>query len=103
MYNAVFDKTMESLGNRVNVHLVMDPVQCQKLAARPTLQRFEIINTDLELARPHIVQTKPIYVGFCILELSKVTMYESIMTRSLRDTDGTRDYSTRTQTRSCTT
>ena len=79
MNNAVFGKTMESLRNRVNVHLVMDPVRCQKLAARPTLQRFEIINTDLvmlQLARPHIIQTKRIYVGFCILELSKVTMYE---------------------------
>ena len=54
-------------------------VRCQKLATRPTLQRFEIINIDLvmmQLARPHIIHTKPIYVGFCILELSKVTMYE---------------------------
>ena len=79
MNNAVFGKTMESLRNRVNVHLVMDPVRCKKLAARPTLESIEIINSDLvmmKLARPHIVQTKPIYVGFCVLELSKVTMFE---------------------------
>lgn len=70
---------MESLRNRVNVHLVMDPVRCKKLAARPTLQRMEIINPDLvmmQLARPHITQNKPIYVGFSVLELSKITMYE---------------------------
>ena len=30
----------------------------------------------VKLARPHIIMEKPIYVGFCILELSKVTMYE---------------------------
>jgi len=77
--NAVFGKSMESLRNRVNVHLVMDPVRCKKLAARPTLQRMEIINPDLvmmQLTRPHITQNKPIYVGFSVLELSKITMYE---------------------------
>ena len=79
MNNAVFGKTMESLRNRVNIHLVMDPVRCKKPAARPTIQRFEIINTDLvmmQLARQQITQTKPIYVGFSVLELSKLTMYE---------------------------
>lgn len=79
MNNAVFGKTMESLRNRVNVHLVMDPVRFKKLVARPTLRQAEIINHDLvmvKLARPHIIMEKPIYVGFCILELSKVTMYE---------------------------
>ena len=79
MNNAVFGKTMESIRNRVNIHLVMDPVRCKKLAARPTIQRFEIINTDLvmmQLARQQITQTKPMYVGFSVLELSKLTMYE---------------------------
>ena len=79
MNNAVFGKTMESLRNRVNVHLVMDPVRFKKLAVRPTLRQAEIINHDLvmvKLARPHIIMEKPIYVGFCVLELSKVTMYE---------------------------
>jgi len=79
MNNAVFGKTMESLRNSVNIHLVMDPVRCKKLAARPTIQRFEIINMDLvmmQLARQQITQTKPIYVGFSVLELSKLTMYE---------------------------
>jgi len=47
MNNAVFGKTMESLRNRVNVHLVMDPVRCKKLAAQPTVQHFKIINHDL--------------------------------------------------------
>jgi len=31
--SAVFGKSMENLRNRVNVHLVMDPVRCKKLAA----------------------------------------------------------------------
>ena len=37
------------------------------------------INTDLvmmQMARQQITQTKPIYVGFSVLELSKITMYE---------------------------
>jgi len=79
MNNAVFGKTMECLRNRVNVHLVLDPVRCKKLAARPTCQRFEIINPDLvmmKLSRAHITQNKPIYIGFTVLELSKITMYE---------------------------
>ena len=85
MNNAVFGKTMESLRNRVNVHLVMDPVRFKKLVARPTLRQAEIINHDLvmvKLARPHIIMEKPIYVGFVYLNCQKLQCTSFTMTIS---------------------
>jgi len=78
MVNAVFGKTMENLRNRVNVKLVTDDKQAKKLIAKPSCQMFKAINEDLtlvKLMKPNLLQNKPIFVGFSILELSKVHMY----------------------------
>ena len=45
--NSVFGKTMECLRNRINLKLVTNPIRGKKLIARPTFQRFDIINKDL--------------------------------------------------------
>ena len=45
--NSVFGKTMEYLRNRINLKLVTNPIRAKKLIARPTFQRFDIINNDL--------------------------------------------------------
>ena len=44
--NSVFGKTMECLRNRINLKLVTNPIRAKKLIARPTFQRFDIINKD---------------------------------------------------------
>jgi len=47
--------------------------------AKPALKKFAIINEDLvmvQLARKKILQNKPLYTGFVVLELSKVLMYD---------------------------
>jgi len=77
--NAFFGKTCENVRNRVYLQLVADPDKLVKLASKVTFKRSEMINTDLvlvEAARTKIVLNKPIAVGFSILELSKLIMYQ---------------------------
>jgi len=77
--NAFFGKTVENIRNRVNIRLIADPQKLLKATARAAFQRSEIINQDLVMvrsARAEIVLNKPISIGFTILELAKLVMYE---------------------------
>ena len=77
--NSTYGKTMESMRNRVNIRLIADPAKLRKAVSKPSYQQAQIINTDLVMvraARQKILLNKPIAVGFCILELSKLIMYK---------------------------
>ena len=77
--NATFGKTMENVRNRVNVRLIVDPNKLTKAVSKPSFRQSEIINPDLVMvrgARAQIKLNKPIAVGFSVLELSKLVMYE---------------------------
>ena len=79
MNNSVFGKTMENLRKRVNVKLVNTEKQLEKLSASPLFDYFRIFNEDLvavNMKKPSLYLNRPIYVGFCILDLSKVLMYD---------------------------
>ena len=76
--NSVFGKTMECLRNRINLKLVTNSIRARKLIARHTFQRFDIINKDLTsitMVKDKALFNRPIYIGFSILDLSKITMY----------------------------
>ena len=77
--NAVFGKSMEQMRNRINVRLISDRNKALKAISKPTFLHSEIINEDLVMIRAKkmkITLNKPIYVGFTILELSKLIMYQ---------------------------
>jgi hypothetical protein len=77
--NAVFGKTMENLRKRVNVKLVNDKTKLTKLTARPSFDSFRIFSEDLaavNMKKTKLYLNRPIYVGFTILDLSKVLMYQ---------------------------
>ncbi|XP_078335323.1 uncharacterized protein LOC144626188 [Crassostrea virginica] len=79
MNNSVFGKTMENLRKRVDIQLVRHKKRLMKLSAKPGFKSFKIFNEDLasvELIKQKLVLNRPIYVGFSILELSKVLMYD---------------------------
>ena len=70
---------MENLRKRVNVELVNNEKRVKKVLAKPTCKSYTIINEDLVMVQfvpKKIVQNKPLYTGFVVLELSKVLMYE---------------------------
>ena len=89
--NATFGKTMENVRNRVNVRLIADPDKLTKAVSKPSFRHSEIINQDLvmvKVARGKIMLNKPIAVGFTILELSKLIMYQfyyDVMKRKFGD------------------
>ena len=86
--NMLFGKTMESLRQRMDLELVTNPTRAKKLIAKPTTLHCDIISENLVSVRkqkPKIIVDRPIYLGFCILELSKINMYifhyEEIMSK----------------------
>lgn len=85
MNNSVFGKTMENVMKRVNVKLLShweNRGKCQgvqSLIAKPEFHSLSIFSESLaavQLKKTRIFYNKPIYLGFCILDLSKTLMYQ---------------------------
>ena len=82
MNNAVFGKTMENVRDRVDVRLVTrwdGRYGAEELIARPNFHSRSVFSENLmavELRKLEVKFDKPIYVGMCILEISKTCLYE---------------------------
>ncbi|XP_072758412.1 uncharacterized protein [Anoplolepis gracilipes] len=82
MNNAVFGKTMENVRNRVDVKLITkwdDRYGAEAMIAKPNFHSRSIFSENLiavELRRLEVKFYKPIYVGMCILDVSKMCLYE---------------------------
>ena len=77
--NSIFGKSIESVRKRINVQLVTCPNRMIKLASKPSFESFRIFNKNLaavHMKKSNIKLNKPIYLGMCILEISKCVMYE---------------------------
>ena len=70
---------MENIRNRVDIRLVNEEKQAEKLASKPTYEGRTIFSgslTAVHMKRAKIKFDKPIYVGLCILDLSKTLIYD---------------------------
>ena len=79
MVNSVFGKTMENLRKRTNVKLVNNAKDYVKSVSRPPFVSQKILSRNfvaIHKVKPVLLLNKPIYVGFCILELRKLLMYD---------------------------
>ena len=77
--NSVFGKTMENIRKHVNIKLVNNEKQAKKLAAKPNLERCTFFDEKfivIHMKKTCIVYDKPVYLGMCILDLSKTLMYD---------------------------
>ncbi|UYV83819.1 hypothetical protein LAZ67_X000294 [Cordylochernes scorpioides] len=77
--NSVYGKTIENLRKRVRVEVVTEPERAAKLMAKPTLDSFHIIEEDLvilKMKKRNLTLNKPVYIGFTILELSKLKIFQ---------------------------
>ena len=68
MNNCVFGKTIENIENRVDIKLVEDKEKARTLAAKPNYDHCTIFDENL-IAK--IYYNKSVYLGMCILDLSK--------------------------------
>jgi hypothetical protein len=80
--NSVFGKSMENLRKRQKVELIQpqtNPKRYRKLIADPLYKGRKIFYDNLvavHLKKAVIKMERPIYIGFSVLELSKLCMYQ---------------------------
>ena len=82
MNNAVFGKTMEDVRKHGDIKLVKTDYKRNKLVSEPNYHTMKLIKENfnnlsiIEMKKLKVKMNKPIYLGLCILEISKTTMYE---------------------------
>ena len=79
MINSVYGKTMEDLQKKINVRLVNNEKGFLKHTSRRTHITYEIFDKNyvaIYEIKQILTLNKPIYVGFIVLELSKLLMYD---------------------------
>ena len=70
---------MKILRNRIDVKLASNKIDYSKWTYKPSYMSPKIFENDLVAMRKNkatLTLNKPAYTGICILELSKVLMYE---------------------------
>ena len=70
---------METIRNRVDVRLVTSEKQAKKLISKPNFEHRTIFPENLtavHMKKTKQYNNKPIYLGTCILDLSKTLMYD---------------------------
>jgi len=79
MNNSVFGKTMENIRNRVDIRLRTSSDKASKLVVKPNFRHCTIFHENIvavHMKKTIIYYNKPVYLGMCILDLSKTLMYE---------------------------
>ena len=79
MNNSAFVKTIENLRKRIKVRLVNNAEDYKKCVSKPIFfsqKKFSKNFAAIHGIKPVSTLDKPVYVGFSILHLSKLLMYE---------------------------
>ena len=79
MNNSVFGKTMENIRGRVDIKLATTEEEVGKWIYRPNYKHRTTFSDNLvaiHMAKTKLYFNKPVYLGMCILDLSKTLMYE---------------------------
>jgi len=79
MNNSVFGKTVENIRNRVDIRLHTSSDKASQLVVKPNFRHCTIFDENLvavHMKKTRIYYNKPVYLGMCILYLSKTLMCE---------------------------
>ena len=79
MNNAFYGKTMENIRGRVNVKMLNTHEEARRMFSKPTYKDHVVFNDNLIAVLnnvPSVKFNKPIYLGMCILDYSKLLMYQ---------------------------
>ena len=77
--NCIYGKSIENQRKRMNVKLINDKKTYQRCVNKPNFISQKIFDKHfvaVHCSKAVLTLNKPIYVGFCILELSKLLMYQ---------------------------
>ena len=77
--NSIYGKSIENIRKTINVKLVNDKKTYQKCVNKPNFISQKIFDKNIvavHCSKTILTLNKPIYVVFCILELSKLLMYQ---------------------------
>ena len=78
--NCVYGKSMENIRKRISVKLVNDSNEYLKCVSMPNFilshELFDKNFVAIHQIKTVLTLNKPIYIGFCILELNKLLMYK---------------------------
>jgi hypothetical protein len=78
MNNAVFGKTMENIRKRVSIEIVANNERrIRKVTAKPNFDSLKIFSDNFVAAsvkNTNLLLNKPVYIGPCVLDLSKYLM-----------------------------
>lgn len=79
MNNAVFGKSLENKKKHKDIKLVTNAKQLTKLVQKANFKTSIIINENLVavcMGKTSVVLDRPLYVGMCILDISKLLLYD---------------------------
>ena len=79
MNNCMYGKSIENIRKRINVKLIHDRRKYLKIVNKPNFVSQKIIDKNfvaVHCMKKCLTLNKPIYIGFSILELSKLLMYK---------------------------
>lgn len=79
MNNSVYGKCLENKRNHMSLRLISDEKKLQKLVQKPNFKTSIIINDSLVavcMNKTNVVMDRPLYVGMCVLDISKTHMYD---------------------------
>ena len=77
--NSVFGKTMENVRNHRDIKLATKDKRRNQSVSEPIYWAIKGFSENLvatEMKKPKVKMNKPIYLGFSILDSSKIVMYE---------------------------
>jgi hypothetical protein len=83
MVNSVYGKTVENQSKRTDIRICQTRAQCAKLSIKPQCIGFRIFSEHLSAVqskKPACLINKPFYVGFSVLDISKVCLFDSLCT-----------------------
>ena len=73
MNNSVFGNIVDNIENRADVKSVIEREVARKLAAKPNFKHCTIFDENLttNMKKTVLYYNKPVYLGMCVLDLSK--------------------------------
>jgi hypothetical protein len=79
MSNSIYGKSVEDKRNHMNIKCALTEKQVKRWIKQPSFESFDIIDEHkafIKMRKNSVTLDRPIYVGFCVLELSKRLMYD---------------------------